>query len=100
MQRLRVRFRRGQELKFISHLDIIRLWQRAFHRAAIPLAYSGGFSPHPRISLAVPLAVGVTSEAELMDVFCTKRVSPHGFVASINQELPTGIEILQTHQIA
>ena len=58
MQRLRIRFCRGQEVKFISHLDIMRLWQRAFNRAGIALAYSEGFNPHPRLSLAAPLALG------------------------------------------
>jgi len=100
MQRLRTRFRRGQEIKFISHLDIMRLWQRAFYRADIPLAYSEGFSPHPQISLAAPLAVGVTSTAELMDIFCTKVVSPHWLTSVVNQQLPPGIEILQAHPIA
>ncbi|UCG84296.1 MAG: DUF2344 domain-containing protein, partial [Dehalococcoidia bacterium] len=69
MQRLRVTFSRSDSLKFISHLDMMRLWQRALRRADIPLAYSQGFSPHPRLSLAAPLAIGVTSSAELMDVF-------------------------------
>jgi len=100
MQRLRIRFRRGQEIKFISHLDIMRLWQRALNQAGIPLAYSQGFNPHPRISLAVPLAVGVTSEAELMDVILTKPASPHFFTAAVNQKLPAGIEILQAYPIA
>jgi len=100
MQRIRIRFSRGEELKFISHLDIMRLWQRALHRADIPLAYTEGFSPHPRISLAAPLAVGVTSEAELMDVFCSKWVSPHSFTAAVSQQLPPGIQILQVHMVA
>ena len=100
MQRLRIRFCRGQEVKFISHLDIMRLWQRALHRAGVSLAYSEGFSPHPRISLAAPLPVGVTSEAELMDIICTKWVSPHWFTAAVSQQLPPGIEILQVYQIA
>ena len=100
MQRLRIRFCRGQEVKFISHLDIMRLWQRALHRAGMPLAYSEGFSPHPRISLAVPLAVGVTSQAELMDIFCTQWVSPHFFTAAVSQQLPPGIGILQVYPIA
>lgn len=100
MQRLRIRLSRGQEIKFISHLDIMRLWERALRRAEIPLAYSEGFSPHPRISLAVPLAVGVTSEAELMDVFVAKLVSPHWFTTAVNQQLPPGIEILGVYQIA
>ena len=100
MQRLRVRFSRAQEIKFISHLDMVRLWQRTLHRSALSLAYSEGFSPHPRISLAAPLAVGVTSEAELMDLFCIKQTSPHGLTTMVKRELPAGIEILQVHQIA
>jgi len=100
MHRLRIRFSRGQEVKFISHLDIVRLWQRALHRAGIPLAYSRGFNPHPQMSLAAPLAVGVTSQAELMDVFCTKWVSPHWFSAAMSQQLPPGIEILEVYQAA
>jgi len=100
MQRLRTRFCRGQEVKFISHLDILRLWQRALHRAGISLAYSEGFSPHPRISLAAPLPIGVTSQAELMDILCTKWVSPHFFTATVSQQLPPGIEILQVYQVA
>ncbi len=100
MHRLRVRFKRGQELKFISHLDVTRLWQRAFHRARIPLAYSEGFSPHPRISLAAPLPIGVTSEAELMDIHLSKWVSPHFFTNALSQQLPSGIEILQVYPIS
>jgi len=99
-QRLRIRFSRGQEIKFISHLDIVRLWQRALHRAGIPLAYSEGFSPHPRISLAAPLPLGVTSETELMDIFCVQWVSPHFFTAAVSQQLPPGIGILQVYPIA
>ncbi|MBI2287648.1 MAG: DUF2344 domain-containing protein [Chloroflexi bacterium] len=99
MQRLRVRLSRGEELKFISHLDIMRLWERAFHRAQIPLAYSEGFSPHPRISLAAPLPVGITSEAELMDILVTRPVSPHWFSSTVSQQLPPGIAILGVYQI-
>jgi radical SAM-linked protein len=100
MQRIRIRFSRGEELKFISHLDTMRLWQRALHRAGIPLVYTEGFSPHPRISLAAPLAVGVTSQSELMDVFCAKWVSPHSFSTAVSQQLPPGIAILQVHMVA
>lgn len=99
MFRLRLRFKRGPEIKFISHLDIIRLWQRAFRRAGIPLAYSEGFNPHPRISLAAPLALGVTGEAELMDIFVAKQVSPHNLEAAVSRQLPPGMEILQVYQI-
>jgi len=100
MERLRVKFSRGEELKFISHLDIIRLWEKAFRRAGIPLAYSQGFSPHPQISLAVPLSLGMTSEAELMDVFCYRAVSPQWFKDAVNRQLPAGIEILQVQSVS
>lgn len=100
MQRLRVRFSRGDEVKYISHLDIMRLWERALRRAGIPLAYTEGFSPHPRLSLAAPLVVGVTSQAELMDIFSTKPVSPHWFSGAVSQQLPPGIEILEVYQMA
>ncbi len=100
MQRLRVRFSRGDEVKYISHLDIMRLWERALRRAGIPLAYTEGFSPHPRLSLAAPLVVGVTSEAELMDIFSTKPVSPHWFSGAVSQQLPPGIKILEVYQMA
>jgi radical SAM-linked protein len=100
MQRLRIRFRRGEAVKYISHLDIMRLWQRALVRAGMPLAYSEGFNPHPRISLAAPLALGVTSEAELMDIILTRPVSPHFFTAAVGQQLPPDVEILQANVIA
>ncbi len=97
---MRIRFSRGQEVKFISHLDLMRLWQRALIRAGIPLAYSEGFNPRPRLSLAAPLAVGVTSQAELMDIILARPVSPHFFTAAVSQQLPYGIEILQVYPIA
>jgi radical SAM-linked protein len=99
MQRLRIRFSRGEEIKYISHLDLMRLWQRALNRADIALAYSEGFNPHPRLSLAAPLALGVTSEAELMDITLSRWVSPHIFTASAGRQLPRGIEITDTHNI-
>ncbi len=93
MQRLRLTFSKGEEIKYISHLDMMRLWQRALRRADIPLAYSKGFSPHPRLSLAAPLAIGVTSSGELMDVFLERRVSPHFFLMTVDKQLPPGVDI-------
>ena len=100
MQRLRIKFSRGPQVKFISHLDISRLWQRAFNRAGIEIAYSTGFTPHPRLSLAAPLPLGVTSEAELMDIFIVKGVAPHFFVTAVNQQLPPGISVDKVFPIA
>jgi radical SAM-linked protein len=95
MQRLRLKFGRGEELKFLSHLDLMRLWERALRRAGLPLAYSEGFTPHPQIALAAPLLVGVTSDAELMDVSLSRWVSPQSFIARIEKQLPRGITLLE-----
>ena len=57
VQRLRVTFTRGEQVKYITHLDLMRFWERALRRAEIPVAYSEGFSPHPQLALAAPLAV-------------------------------------------
>jgi radical SAM-linked protein len=100
MQRLRIKFSRGPEIKFISHLDIVRLWQRCFNRAGIEIAYSTGFTPHPKISLAAPLPLGVTSDSELMDIFCVKGVAPHFFVSAVNRQLPPGMTVDKVYPIA
>lgn len=99
MQRMRIRFSRGEETKYLSHLDLIRLWQRALNRAGIPLYYSKGFNPHPQISMALALAMGVTSDAELMDIMLDKFVSPHTFTAAVGRQLPHGIAMSGTFNI-
>jgi radical SAM-linked protein len=78
----------------------MRLWQRALRRAGMPLAYSEGFNPHPRLSLAAPLPLGVTSDAELMDILVSKWVSPHFFTGALSQQLPAGIEIRQVYPMS
>jgi radical SAM-linked protein len=99
VQRLRLRFSRGEELKYVSHLDLMRLWERVLRRAEIPMAYSEGFSPHPRISLAAPLPIGVTSEAELMDVVVKKAISPYFFMQNTKPQLPRGVEVFEIQQV-
>lgn len=99
MLRLRIKFSRGEELKFLSHLDLMRLWERALRRARIPLAYSQGYTPHPQISLGAPLAVGVTSEAELIDIHLLRWTTPNLFEARVKEQLPRGIELLEVWQI-
>ncbi len=93
MQRLRVSFDRGEELKYLSHLDLLRLWERAFRRSGIELAYTEGFTPHPRISVAAPLSVGVTSQSELMDIFLSGWLSPSSFIDHIKIQLPEGLRV-------
>lgn len=99
VQRLRVKFSRGEQVKYITHLDLMRLWERALLRAGIDLAYSEGFSPHARLSLAAPLAVGVTSSGELLDVFLNTRVSPFEFIRRISEQLPEGIEVHEARDV-
>lgn len=100
MQRLRVTFSRGEEVKYLSHLDIMRMWERALRRADIPLAYSQGFSPHPKISIAAPLAIGVTSDGELMDIMLRKTISPYFFIKTMSAQVPRGIGIIRADQVS
>jgi radical SAM-linked protein len=100
MQRLRITFSRGEEVKYLSHLDTMRMWERALRRADIPLAYSQGFSPHPKISIAAPLPIGVTSDGELMDIMLRKTISPYYFIKTISEQLPRGIGIIGADQVS
>ena len=99
VQRLRVTFARGEEVKYITHLDLMRFWERALRRAGIPLAYSEGFSPSPRLALAAPLPVGVTSSGELMDVYLAKRVASQHFVKAVSGQVPPGIAVLGVREV-
>jgi radical SAM-linked protein len=99
MHNLEVKFSRGAEVKYISHLDLMRLWRRAFLRADMPMAYSKGFNPHPRISLALPLPLGVESIAELMEISLRRRVAPLSFMQAVSRELPSGIKILEVREV-
>ena len=98
-QRLRVTFTCGEEMKYITHLDLMRFWERAIRRAEIPIAYSEGFSPHAQISLAAPLAVGTTSEGELMDVFLSEHVDPKSLGRRLAPQLPPAIAITSVEEV-
>ena len=98
-QRLQLKFTRGPEVRYISHLDLMRLWERALRRAGMPIAYSEGFNPRPRMALGSPLAVGVTSDGELLDLFLEQRISPYHLTTSISKELPDGISILEVAEM-
>jgi radical SAM-linked protein len=98
-QRLRVTFTRGEDIKYITHLDLMRFWERALRRAGAPVAYSEGFSPHAQISLAAPLPVGTTSEAELMDVFLAEHVAPRSLMREVAPQLPPAIAIRSVEEV-
>jgi radical SAM-linked protein len=93
-------YRRADAVKYVSHLDIMRYWERAFRRAHLPLALSQGFHPHPRISLAAPLPVGVTSDAELMDVYLDEPVRPDELRARLTAQMAPGFEVLTAEPVA
>lgn len=98
-QRIRVIFSRGEATKYISHLDVMRFWERAFRRAQVPLAFSEGFRPHPRFALAAPLPVGVTSQAELMDVFLDAPMEPGQVLKALSAQMAPGIEVLAAEEV-
>lgn len=93
--RLAVRFTKGAPVRFVSHLDVQRLFQRAFRRAKLPLAYSQGFNPHPLVSFATALSVGMISMGEYLDVTLTEYMSPESFIDAVSTVLPKGIEIVE-----
>ncbi len=80
------------EAKYVSHLDLIRLFSRSFKRAHIPLTYSEGFNPHPKLAIALPLSVGVTSECEYMDAEVDRELTKED-IDALNKALPIGLHI-------
>lgn len=92
---IRTKFRRGDEVKFISHLDLMKVFERAIRRARLPISYSQGFNPHPGMVFGLPLSVGVTSDAEYGEFEITDDNMPVSeFVERLNAQLPNGLEIL------
>lgn len=94
MNGLRVKFIRGEEVKYISHLDLMKVFERALRRARLPVAYSKGFNPHPEMVFGLPLSVGVTSEAEYADFGLEETIRPADFMRRLNSQLPAGLKVL------
>jgi len=95
---VRAKYEKGFPIRFISHLDLVRVFERAFRRAGIKLVYSQGFHPHPRIAFGPPLAVGFTSDAEYMDVQYY-RDKERDIESALNRVLPPGLKILETRNL-
>lgn len=93
LQRLRVAYAHGEPVRFISHLDVLRTWHRAIRRAELPLAYTAGFSPHPRLLFASPLPVGVTGDWELVDMFLTSGMDPDEVGRRLDAQFPFGMDV-------
>jgi len=92
---IRLKFTKGNEVKYISHLDLMRVFQRAIRRTGIPIAYSSGFNPHQEISFGAPLSLGVTSDAEYVDFKLAEPMDVQEIKKSLNNSLPEGIRILE-----
>ncbi len=95
VQRLRVRYAKRGRLRFTSHRDFGRAFERALVRARIPMAYSSGFNPHPRISYAGAAQTGAASEAEYLEIALAEIVEPEEVRRALAEALPDGLDVLE-----
>jgi radical SAM-linked protein len=99
MNKYVVRFYKGGNIRYISHLDLMRLFKRAFKRAGIKLQYSLGFNPHPKISFAQPLSLGYTSSSEYMEFETQLAYSTDLIIEKLNSLMPEGLGILSCEKL-
>ena len=97
--RIRLMFRKGEPLKYISHLDLLRAWERMLRRAGLPVAYSQGFNPHMKVTIAMPLPVGCTGEHEIADVILEEQLTSAEFLAAIEGACPEGMGICEAKEV-
>jgi len=95
VQRLRVRYAKRGRLRFTSHRDFSRAFERAIVRARVPMAYSSGFNPHPRISYAGASPTGAASEAEYLEIGLARHTEPEQVLAALDDALPDGLDVLE-----
>jgi len=93
IMRIRITFAKTDAMRFTSHLDLHRTWERTFRRAALPLAYSQGFNPHPRINLASALPLGFTSQNDVVDVWLEQELSLEEIQSALQRAAPPGLQI-------
>ena len=94
MSKIRLKFSKTGMGKYISHLDLLRTFTRAIHRAELPVKYSQGFNPHQLITFSLPLALGVTSETEFVDIDFEEGTKGQWVVEQLNKNLPPDIKII------
>ena len=90
----RVKYTKGDSVKYISHLDFLRSVNRSFKRGKIPVKYSNGFNPHVLLNIALPCPVGVSSVCELLDIELYEKMEPKEIKERLSKALPAGIEAL------
>ncbi|MGK7941014.1 MAG: TIGR03960 family B12-binding radical SAM protein [Crocosphaera sp.] len=100
LQRFRVYFGKIGEMALVSHLDLVRLFDRGVRRAALPISFTGGYHPGPRISIANALTLGVTSSGEIVDFELTKEMDIEEFRHALQKQLPTDIPIYKVEEVA
>lgn len=98
-QQLIIRFTKKGDIRFISHHDLMRVFERAFRRAHIPIAFRGAFNPRPRISLPCPITVGFEGDNEVLVCELERWVSPPKVARALSSELPPGLEILEIYAV-
>jgi radical SAM-linked protein len=97
--RVRLTFAKTASMRFTGHLDLHKTWERTLRRAGLPLSYSQGFSPHPRINLAAALPLGFTSECELVDFWLENDLPLPDITRALSLALPPGISILDVKEV-
>ena len=95
VQRIRLRYTKRGRLRFTSHRDIARVFERALRRAQVPMAFSAGFSPHPKISWVGAAATGVSSEAEYVEIALAEHCDPQTLRLALDASLPDGIDLVE-----
>ncbi|MEU6536361.1 TIGR03936 family radical SAM-associated protein [Streptomyces sp. NPDC047000] len=99
MQRIRLRYTKRGRLRFTSHRDFQRAFERALRRAGVPMAYSAGFTPHPKVSYANAAPTGTGSEAEYLEIALTEARDPGELRLLLDESLPTGLDIVDAVEV-
>lgn len=98
MSKLRLLFTKEAQASYISHLDLMRTFQRVFPRTELEIKHSQGFHPHPILSIVLPLPVGQSSECELLDFEVTQDCDGSGIAEKLNEGMPSGIRVLDCYE--
>jgi radical SAM-linked protein len=99
MMRVRITFAKTEAMQFTSHLDLYHAWERTLRRACLPLLYSQGFKPHPRINIAAALPLGMTSCEDIVDIWLNDFLPLQDIQKKISQASPPGISIQSIEEI-
>ena len=99
VQRLRLRYAKRGRLRFTSTRDFQRALERALRRTGVPMAYSQGFNPHPRISYTNAAPTGTASEAEYVELAVTSVLDPEAVRAALDEALPPGLDVLEVVEV-